>query len=58
MFVLFDQGTPVPMCPFLKEHTVSTNRSAECPFQLLQFRTLGPARGLLPLLPPLLPSFG
>ena len=24
MFVLFDQGTPVPIRPFLKEHTVQT----------------------------------
>ena len=24
MLVLFDQGTPVPICPFLKEHTVQT----------------------------------
>jgi hypothetical protein len=24
MFVLFDQGTPVPMRQFLKEHTVQT----------------------------------
>ncbi|HTF24417.1 MAG TPA: hypothetical protein VK937_10950 [Candidatus Limnocylindria bacterium] len=24
MFVLYDQGTPVPMRPFLKEHTVQT----------------------------------
>jgi len=26
MFVLFDQGTPVPIRPFLKEHPVQTNR--------------------------------
>jgi len=25
MFVLFDQGTPVPLRPFLKEHTVQTD---------------------------------
>ena len=24
MFVLFDQGTPVPIGPFLKDHTVQT----------------------------------
>ncbi len=24
MFVLFDQGTPVPIRPFLREHTVQT----------------------------------
>jgi len=24
MFVLFDQGTPVPIRPFLKQHTVET----------------------------------
>jgi hypothetical protein len=24
MLVLFDQGTPVPIRPFLKEHTVQT----------------------------------
>ena len=24
MFVLFDQGTPVPIRPFLKDHTVQT----------------------------------
>ena len=24
MLVLFDQGTPVPIPPFLKEHTVQT----------------------------------
>jgi hypothetical protein len=24
MFVLFDQGTPLPIRPFLKEHTVQT----------------------------------